>query len=233
MTPFTNYNAHQALIDGYDGINHQYWDDNSTALKHLKKDIRSHLTKQQDYFCPYCNYPILSNNGNNWDIDHVIPKSLNPRFLFEPNNLVLSCKDCNTIKNNKNTYYNSRVKVLKKYPNKAQSFLIIHPFLDPEDYSHHIYKVPIGDSHFHIFYGKTPKGSKTIELCNLHRFISLYTNWENTSINSSKLIDTSNEELQLKLDAMKKKLEDEQKKIKKLMVLTVDQQKTIKTIIEI
>lgn len=43
-------------------------------------------------YCPYCTF------GELWELDHFIPKSINPEFNVLPINLVPSCHGCNSLK---------------------------------------------------------------------------------------------------------------------------------------
>lgn len=127
----------------------------------LKKNIKKHYLIEQKNICPYCKQKIKSNHGRYWDIDHVIPRSSVPEFMFQPLNLCVSCVDCNSAKSNK-TVTNSKAR--KKYPSKSSDYLIIHPHFD--DYHEHI--IVIKEGFYYV--ARKKKGEKTIEVCKLNRF---------------------------------------------------------------
>ncbi|MFH4548946.1 HNH endonuclease [Vibrio alginolyticus] len=140
-------------------MNNKIWE--SENLKPIKKIIKNHYLSEQDYVCPYCQQKFNSKHGRYWDIEHIIPRSQTPEFMFEPYNLCMSCVDCNKEKSNKKTT-NSVAKV--RYPMNGGLFFIIHPHFD--DYEENLIPVKPGV----LYYPKTAKGRKTIEICGLSRF---------------------------------------------------------------
>ncbi|RME61681.1 MAG: HNH endonuclease [Candidatus Dadabacteria bacterium] len=57
---------------------------------------RKNLLLRDNYSCQYCNKTLLSSEAT---IDHVIPRSLGGKYIWE--NVVVSCKKCNKKKGNK------------------------------------------------------------------------------------------------------------------------------------
>lgn len=154
-------------------INGNYWDEqDDDDLKKLKKEIKEYYLKIQDYTCPYCKQKNSVKHNAAWDTEHIIPKSSHPKLMFEPINLCVSCKDCNTEKNDKNVLKNRSRKTLSI---KNADYIIIHPHLDP--YDEHI---KIIDGYY--FIPTTEKGRRTIETCGLLRFIYEYVSY--TSVNT-------------------------------------------------
>lgn len=112
-------------------FNGDYNWDKGSGLPIIKEFIKKELEKnQKNTFddklrCPYC-WRMISQGDI--DREHIAPKKTYPYFMFEPNNLVLSCKRCNgvEIKGTYNTIknYNSEMEYSK------QNFVIIHPILD-------------------------------------------------------------------------------------------------------
>ncbi|MFB2653627.1 HNH endonuclease [Shewanella seohaensis] len=140
-------------------FNSDSWSDDD--IKNIKDKIKDFYLKEQKNICPYCRQKINSNHGRNWDIEHIIPRSTEPNFMFEPLNLCMSCVDCNSAKSHKKI---SKSKAKKLYPKKSSGFLIIHPHFD--DYSEHILVVKEG----FYYVALKKKGEKTIEVCKLNRF---------------------------------------------------------------
>src|SRR6185437_4963984 len=51
--------------------------------------------------CEYCGFDLLSRQGicyHFWCIDHLLPQSKYPELADHPENKVLSCKACNSVK---------------------------------------------------------------------------------------------------------------------------------------
>ncbi len=164
-----------------------YWNNqDDDELKVVKKYIKDHYIVTQDYTCPYCLQRIVVDHNVIWDAEHIIPKDSHPKFLLEPENLCVSCKDCNQEKSNKNVLVNQS---RKTFPNQSGDYIFVHPHFD--DYSQHI-KV-LNSSLF--FIPKDAKGVKTIEICGLLRFAYDYTNYGNINLEIKKKIGAFQMEL--------------------------------------
>lgn len=135
------------------------WSDDD--LSSLKEKIKKHYHSIQNTICPYCKQKLNSTHGRHWDIEHIIPRSLAKNFMFEPQNLCMSCVDCNSEKSNKKVT-TSTAQV--KYPTNPDQYLIIHPHFD--DYEKNLLVVEAGL----FYYPLKEKGRKTIEVCGLNRF---------------------------------------------------------------
>lgn len=179
----TNFNDY---IHMYDGKDHNFWNQECNEILELKKLIRSHYLKETNNTCFYCKHQIPSQHGRYWDIDHILPKSLYSKFLFHPENLIISCVDCNSAKGNKNPHKsrNTNVKNLPKGPDK---YIFIHPFYD--SYEDHIQIKRTADNNHHFLLRKTDKGAKTIEFCNLGRFFQSYSGWDDVSFKAIEVTD--------------------------------------------
>jgi uncharacterized protein (TIGR02646 family) len=135
------------------------WSD--ADLDDIKQTIKTHYHRVQNSVCPYCQQKLNTVHGRNWDIEHIVPRSHEKNFMFEPLNLCMSCLDCNKEKSNKKITSSG---AKKKYPTDTSLYFIVHPHFD--DYDEHILKVKVG-----FFYvPKKAKGRKTIEVCGLNRF---------------------------------------------------------------
>lgn len=135
------------------------WEDDDLA--ELKRKIKQFYITEQNHQCPYCKQLLRSSNGRSWDIEHIVSRSYEKNFMFEPFNLCVSCVDCNAKKSHKDV---TSSKATKKYPQKSKQYTIIHPHFDK--YSDYIMVVRAG----FYYVALTAKGEKTIEVCGLNRF---------------------------------------------------------------
>ncbi|MGR2956860.1 HNH endonuclease domain-containing protein [Vibrio vulnificus] len=142
-----------------ESFTHTSWGDEDLSL--IKESIKTHYHSVQQGTCPYCQRKINSLHGRNWDIEHIIPRSTVPNFMFEPHNLCMSCVECNSEKSNKLV---TSSKAKKKYPSDSNQFFIIHPHFDV--YEEHLLVIEAGL----FYYPLKAKGRKTIEVCGLNRF---------------------------------------------------------------
>jgi hypothetical protein len=142
-----------------------YWDSDNPAVIAIRSEIKNFYLAQQNYECVYCKQRIVVTHNGAWDAEHIVPKSSHPQFMFIPENLCISCKDCNTEKGDKNVLDRfSRV----RFTSDPEHYLIFHPHFDT--YSQHIRLLP----HSFFYMPKTEKGIKTIETCGLLRFLLKY-----------------------------------------------------------
>lgn len=130
------------------------------CLSGFKSRFRYSMIKKQYYRCAYCRLELHPNEVTP-EIEHIVPKSLKPDWMYETFNLCLSCKLCNTKKGHKK-------KVLKdetaeELPRDSKAYLMVHPHLDR--YSDNIEFV--GDI---LYKGISDKGKYTIWLCELNRY---------------------------------------------------------------
>ncbi|MGF1878762.1 hypothetical protein L4D77_26200 [Photobacterium frigidiphilum] len=70
------------------------WESNhaSNFKKHIKKII---LDKQNNYCC-YCQRDLHKETDRNKHIEHILPKSKFPLYMFDLTNLAISCVRCNS-----------------------------------------------------------------------------------------------------------------------------------------
>lgn len=133
------------------------WD--KSGLSAFKERVRSFLAPRQQDLCAFCR-TSMDDGSYYYEIEHIVPKSIHTEWLFNPQNFCLSCRRCNAKKLNNETLVNPHC---LDYPQNSEGFNIINPYYDK--YSDHIELIE------NLFYsGKTPKGIKTIELCNLSRY---------------------------------------------------------------
>ena len=130
------------------------------CLKEFKRRLRASMLPKQNYRCAYCRLELHPNEITP-EIEHIVPKSLKPNWMYEQFNLCLSCKLCNTKKGHvKKTLVDESVDVM---PRDSESYEMIHPHLDK--YSENIEFV--GDV---LYRGISEKGKYTIWLCELNRY---------------------------------------------------------------
>lgn len=142
-----------------------FWESKDAPVVAIRSEIKEFYIIQQNYTCAYCKQTVVVAHHAAWDAEHVIPKSTHPQFMFEPQNLCISCKDCNGEKRNKNVLVNPR---RVRFATRSADYLIAHPHYD--EYAEHIRAIP--NSLF--FMPKTEKGKNTIEICGLLRFVLAY-----------------------------------------------------------
>lgn len=172
----------------------QFWDNSDDkTLVRLKSELKEFYLKQQDFRCAYCQQRMEVEHLAAWDAEHIISKNNYPLFMFEAENLCISCKDCNTEKLEKNVLRNSG---RKRFPKQRDDYIFYHPHFDT--YGDEI-KV-LSDSLF--FLPKTPKGRKTIEICGLLRFVFKYANYGSISIELKQEINRLNTALQKTTDPL-------------------------------
>ncbi|HFU74741.1 MAG TPA: HNH endonuclease [Arcobacter sp.] len=178
-------------VDNYNTLDEEeqsgsYWDKTDEEIKKVKKHIKDHYKTAQDYTCIYCKQKIVVEHGMAWDVEHIIPKSDYPKFLFTEQNLALACKDCNLNKKDKNVLTNPK---RKTFPTKCEDYIIVHPHFD--EYYQHIKIIESSQ----IFIPKSHKGRQTIEVCGLLRFAYQFANYNNIGLETEKLIQRLTDEL--------------------------------------
>lgn len=132
------------------------WD--NKCLDSFKEHIRTYYRKLQHCKCAYCRMDI-SMATSYFTIEHIVPKSMYPEWMYNPKNICLSCAVCNSSKNDKNVLRGGNYVTL---PTETSEYIIVHPHKDR--YSEHI---EIIDGL--LYKGLTGKGARTIEICNLTR----------------------------------------------------------------
>lgn len=132
----------------------------------VRRQSKARYIKIQEKKCCYCKQLVKSSNFKMWEVEHILPRSNFPSFMVEPDNLSVSCPDCNTAKGNKTV---SKSKSYARFPRKSNSYTIIHPHYDNyEDHIHH---------RGNVYMSKGPKGAKTIVTCNLFRYSENCIDW--------------------------------------------------------
>jgi 5-methylcytosine-specific restriction endonuclease McrA len=161
MIPVQYSTKSQLIVDTFEGQSEdqkssKYWGDDTVVP--VRAEIKNHYIATQEYVCVYCMRQIVTANNALWDAEHVISRENAPRFMFTPQNLAVSCRDCNIAKGRKEVRKTKK----KGFPNKSKHYLIVHPHFD--NYGDHIRW--IGD----ICAPKSDKGVETQAMCGLTRF---------------------------------------------------------------
>ena len=140
--------------------NNHDWDD--SKFDELKKNIRDYARIQQGNRCCYCKSVLPFDKGTT-DIEHILPKKKYPNFVYEPKNLALACKTCNTNKGEKEVLNKTDI---KRYPSTSTNVKIIHHHYDK--YEDHI--DIIGDC---VYYPISSKGQETSTICKLWELVQV------------------------------------------------------------
>jgi len=130
----------------------------NSSLKAYKDRVRQYYRQQQNRKCVYCRMDVSSATGY-FHIEHIVPKSVHPEWMYEPFNLCLACPQCNSAKNIQEVLDNTDITDL---PTESSDYLIIHPHID-----RYFDNIEIVDGL--LYKGLTKKCEYTIKLCNLTR----------------------------------------------------------------
>lgn len=131
----------------------------AAAFVSLRKNLKEYYFAIQEQKCCYCDEKQPTVHQRAWDLEHIVPRSTHPQFLFVLENLAMVCIDCNISKSDLVPLKN---KSRKTYPSASADFTIIHPHYD--NYSDHIEKRE------YVYLPRSDKGRFTIYACNLLRY---------------------------------------------------------------
>lgn len=147
------------------------WVDNGkihqAAFANLKLRIKGFYISEQGYTCCYCQNVFPVTHKRAWDLEHIVSRHEAPRFMLVPQNLAVSCIDCNGRKSNKSVLV-SLQKNTASYSKNTSDYIIVHPHFD--EYRDHIIK----SGYFYTPKRGSSKGRTTIEMCKLSRFASMH-----------------------------------------------------------
>lgn len=169
------------IISNYDMQDHNFWKDEDLVGKVIRKEIRDHYMPLQEYRCAYCNNQNIEDHGLVWDCEHFLPKKGYPRFMFEPRNLVLSCKSCNLAKERYKEELLFAEDKPEIYPENAHDFKLIHPIF--ESYSDYFKIVSKNDCRLielqdNLTEKKKEKADFTFRCCNFKRFVAKFAGFD-------------------------------------------------------
>jgi hypothetical protein len=114
-------------------VGHTAWDRNPNLVT-LKYKIKNFgLIKTEDRCC-YCGRNIHGEFRMIIDIEHILPKSIFPKYMFKGKNLSASCKRCNmNIKKSKIDFLNVAFSKQTGTLLRSRYYKIVHPNLDKYD----------------------------------------------------------------------------------------------------
>ena len=149
-----------ALMAAYTPTKKKDWGD--VRFEPFKQNIRAKLLLHQFDRCAYCRRK-LEGAGKYEPLDHIVPKSLRPKWLRDCNNLILTCNSCNNLKKHELTL-TAAYAASNTLPNVTAAYTIFNPYY--ESWTQHL---AFEDD---IFITAVPnsKGKETIRVCKLFRF---------------------------------------------------------------
>jgi 5-methylcytosine-specific restriction endonuclease McrA len=172
----------QAIVDNLRALTHTEW--KSSCAEAVSYRIA--LLKAQKWRCAYCERRIFRDEVGYRELDHVLPKSQRPKknldqikatnnaraarrttrgypdFRYLPENLVVSCKRCNSYKGSYDGLANRSV-APATYPSASTDYEWIHPHFDV--YRQHIER----NNGLYSTVNRSPKGSAVIYACGLSK----------------------------------------------------------------
>ena len=157
-SPYTMTSADIKAVSKASNGNPQKEDWEKSSLKAYKDRVRRYYRQQQNKKCVYCRMNV-STATSYFHIEHIVPKSVHPEWMYEPFNLCVACPNCNSAKKNQEVLENKDIADL---PTESSDYLIIHPHID-----RYFDNIEIVDGL--LYKGLTQKGEYTIKLCNLTR----------------------------------------------------------------
>lgn len=162
----------------------------NSQLDSIKRRIKLHYRKGNHEQCCYCKRDFQDEFNMIIDIEHILPKgnTLFTEYMFEIDNLNISCKRCNmNIKNDRIDFIVDLVTIKHDYK-ISNKYHFIHPNFD--DYFDHIdYEATIRNNKKLIKYiKKSEKGEYTYNYFHLERI-------EIDTFNESQGIKNQNSEL--------------------------------------
>lgn len=170
MTNYYFTTEENTLIEKCMGNGHKFWDD--PCLSNLKKRLKNHLIATQGNTCCYCYRNIKNEFNMVLDIEHILPKFKFKRFMFDLNNLAVSCKRCNLeIKRNSLDFIFDINNILDN-PFESNQYLFIHPIFDKSE--DHIYYLTVQENRniltFYTVKNHSPKGQFAYDFFKLKDF---------------------------------------------------------------
>lgn len=135
---------------------------NNSRLNSYKTRLKTHTILKQLDRCAYCR-KLIEADGYYEPIEHIVPKTLKPKWIFNVKNLIITCDRCNNLKSDTQTLADPFV-TMEEFPEVANAFKIFNPhFENWEDhfkFENDIFLVPIPNS----------KGATTIKICKLYKY---------------------------------------------------------------
>jgi hypothetical protein len=143
------------------------WDEET--LLPFKKRLKTHLLGKTSEQCCYCRRGFEDEFSMVIDIEHVLPKSSFPEFMFELFNLSVSCKRCNMRVKKESLVFIADRHFIRANPRNRDEYHLIHPNFDY--YFDHITRLAftVNDKKYIKYMQHTKKGKYTYEFFELEK----------------------------------------------------------------
>lgn len=123
---YTLTSSEAAIINGYVFTSADDWQ--NPCFNGVKNNLKLYTILAQQDRCAYCR-KLLEADGYYEPIEHVVPKTLRPRWILIPQNLILTCDRCNNLKSNTQTLADNYLTV-EHFPLLSEAFKIFNPHFD-------------------------------------------------------------------------------------------------------
>lgn len=111
-------------------------------LDDIKTKIKDYYMHKHHECCCYCHRNLHGEFRMVIDIEHILPKSLFPDFMFDLENLNIACKRCNMKIKRDKTDFVVDINTVKSNYKQSEQYYFIHPNLDVYQ-DHMIYELYI------------------------------------------------------------------------------------------
>jgi hypothetical protein len=189
-----------AVLNAVRAVNAATWNSSIPELITYRKVLMA----AQDRRCVYCKRTVLRPELGHRELDHILPKSQTPStgfdgvkaasnakedrrhtrgylaFQYEPENLAVSCKRCNSFKGSFDSLVD-RTHAPVAFPTQSQDYQWVHPHYD--DYTDHI---EIQQGLLYVAVVSSPKGLAVIHACGLDRAEELTKGVVESCLSSSR-----------------------------------------------
>lgn len=191
-------NNELCLIDKALELGYNCW--SADFLNDIKEKIKKHLLKKQLENCCYCKKNLSGEFSIVIDIEHILPKSKYPKFMFDLMNLAISCKRCNMkIKKNDIAFLNDFFFQSESYFD-TKGYNIVHPNLDVYDNHLQLYSIQRGSVKIikYIIVDNSRKGDYTYSYFKLKELEVNTFNKAQRLSNGNEIIDEDINEMFIK-----------------------------------
>lgn len=121
--------AHITAMKATTAAGHQDW--GNARNKPVKDTIKTYKRIMASQLCCYCQRDINEEFKMVLDLEHIIPKSVRPKLMFNMKNISVSCKKCNMhIKKDDTSFLTLPVASLPNRAFKSRFYKFAHPNLD-------------------------------------------------------------------------------------------------------
>lgn len=113
---------------------YKYWNiktaPDAEVVGRFRAEAKTYYYRKQIRRCCYCSIE-LDGNQRSYDAEHILDKRTYPHFMFELNNIAVSCKTCNGKKSKKAVLVKGASTAT--VPTDTNCYLLVHPHLDEWD----------------------------------------------------------------------------------------------------